>query len=117
MEKLYVITARGGRGQGGKNRILMLGERLDFQSNGYPRLIDENVAFPMEMVYINGETVPDGATADKRAPGPIEVPDEIMPEKWCYNKEKGFFKNPEYTEPVSLPPTDASDEPAQQETE
>ena len=92
----YVITTRGGRGQGGENRILMLGHRLDFQENGYPRLIDENVAFPTEMVFVNGEAT-DGYTV----PEAIEVPDEVMPEKWCYTKTRGFYLNPEYKEPES----------------
>lgn len=93
----YIITTRGGRGSGGENRIIAMGHRLDYQEgNGYPRLIDENVAFPVETVLVNG-LVPD----PQNIPDPIEVPDEVMPEEYCYTVEKGFYKNSEYKPPVA----------------
>lgn len=92
----HIITTRGGRGSGGENRIIAMGHRLDYQDNGYPRLIDENVAFPVETVLVDG-LEPDPSNI----PNPIEVPDEVMPEEYCYTTEKGFYKNSEYKPTVT----------------
>ena len=55
-------------------------------SNGYPVLIEENVAFPPETVNIYQN---------------VEVSDEVKsnPSKYCYTPEQGFYKNPNYVEP------------------
>lgn len=55
-------------------------------SNGYPVLIEENVAFPPETVNIYQN---------------VEVSDEVKtnPSKYCYTEEKGFYVNPDYVEP------------------
>lgn len=97
----YIITAKPAKGEKGGNRILMIGEEMDYMENGYPRLKDRNVAFPSFMVLVNGEKVPEGETADKPVPASVEVPDEVEVEKWCYTKEDGFFENPDYEEPVA----------------
>lgn len=56
----YIITAKT------DNLILMMGRRLDYMDNGYPRLIEENVAFPTEIVNVYGPTVvPEGVRADE----------------------------------------------------
>lgn len=96
----YIITAKPAKGEKGGNRILMIGEEMDYMENGYPRLVDRNVAFPTFMVLVNGEPVPEGETASKPIPEGVEVPDEVEVEKWCYTKEQGFFKNPDYEPPV-----------------
>ena len=64
--------------------FIAFGEKLDHMSNGYPRLVNENVAFPTEMVDIyEGVTIPEGAE----------------PNKYCYTPTDGFTVNPNYVEP------------------
>lgn len=110
---MYVITVKPTEQHGkGENRILMMGERMDYMSNGYPRLVDENVAFPSFMVNVNGEPVPEGETADKPLPEGVEVPEGVEPEKWCYTKEQGFYENPDY-EPLVGPETPEDAEPVE----
>lgn len=55
-------------------------------SNGYPVLIEENVAFVPGNINIYQN---------------VEVSDEIKsnPSKYCYTSEQGFYKNPNYIEP------------------
>lgn len=54
--------------------------------NGYPVLIEENIAFPSGTVNIYQN---------------IEVSDEVKsnPSKYCYTPEQGFYENPNYVEP------------------
>ena len=75
---MYLITVKE------DNRIIMVGEALDYMSNGYPRLVDEDIAFPTEMVNVHEVS---------------EVPSEVIPEKYCYTAEKGFYLNPDWVEP------------------
>ena len=67
-----------------QNIILMFGEQLDYLSNGYPRLIDKNIAFPTESVNV--------FEVDN-------IADNICPHKYCYTTEKGFFENLNYVSP------------------
>lgn len=76
MEK-YIITVKE------DNRILAMGRELDYMDNGYPRLIEENVAFPIQLVNVYG---------------PVAVPEEVEPEKYCYDGTD-FTLNPNYKEP------------------
>ena len=58
-----------------------MGAELDYLENGYPRLVQENVAFPTDMVNVyEVENIQEG----------VEV------EKYCYTPEKGFYKNENY---------------------
>ena len=108
---MYVITAKPTeQHEKGENRILMMGEEMDYMDNGYPRLVKENVAFPSFMVNVNGEPVPDGETSDKPVPAPIAVPEGVEPEKWCYTKAEGFYLNPDYEEPENAEPVEAGEE-------
>lgn len=68
-----------------EHRILNMGARLGYQEvNGYPWLLDENIAFPTEMVDVSEvETVPEEVTAGL----------------YCYTKEEGFYLNPNWEEP------------------
>ena len=66
------------------NVYLMSGTHLDYMDNGYPRLIDENTAFPTEMVNVYEN---------------VTISEEVVPEKYCYTPEKGFYLNPNYVEP------------------
>ena len=70
----YIITVKE------DNRILAMGLHLDYLDNGYPRLIDENIAFPDTLVNVYG---------------PVKVPEEVEPEKYCYDGEE-FTLNPNY---------------------
>ena len=75
---MYLITVKD------DNRIMMMGEALDYMSNGYPRLVNENVAFVKEDVNVHEVA---------------EVPSEVIPEKYCYTAEQGFYLNPDWVEP------------------
>ena len=75
---MYLITLKD------DNRLMMMGEALDYMSNGYPRLIDEDIAFPTDMVNVHEVS---------------EVPLEVIPEKYCYTESEGFYINPNWVEP------------------
>lgn len=67
-----------------KNIIMNMGNKLDYMDNGYPRLIEENIAFPTEMVNVlEIET----------------IPEEVVPARYCYTAEDGFYANPDWKEP------------------
>ena len=64
--------------------FMAFGKKLDYMSNGYPRLVDENIAFPTEMVNVfEGVTIPSGVETNK----------------YCYTESEGFTENPNYVEP------------------
>ena len=75
---MYLITIKD------DNRLMMMGKALDYMSNGYPRLVNENVAFPTEMVNVYEAS---------------EVPSGVIPEKYCYTEADGFYLNPDWVEP------------------
>lgn len=75
---MYIIT------NSEDNIIIANGKHLDYMINGYPRLIDENVAFPTELVNVYVVS---------------EVPSEVIPEKYCYTEAEGFYINPDWIEP------------------
>lgn len=62
----------------------MFGEALDYLPSGYPRLINENIAFVNDCVYVYEVS---------------ELPQEVEAEKYCYTKADGFYPNPNYHEP------------------
>ncbi|MEY8366099.1 hypothetical protein AALA22_10725 [Anaerovoracaceae bacterium 41-7] len=75
---MYVITLKD------SNELIMHGEKLDYMSNGYPILVNENTAFPNHMVDVHS----------------IEnMPEDIEDGKCCYTPEKGFYENPNWREP------------------
>lgn len=76
---MYVIT------ENESNIVLGKGGRLDYMSNGYPMLVEENTAYPTDMVTVHKlEDIPQEITSDN---------------KYCYTEEKGFYLNPNYEEP------------------
>ena len=75
---MYIITAKQ------NNVICGIGEKLDYIENGYPRLVNEDVAFPPEMFDVKHVN---------------EVPAEVKTTKYCYTAEKGFFLNSDWEEP------------------
>lgn len=89
-EIMYIIT------DSSDSRVINYGAKLDYLSNGYPRLIDENVAFILDMVNVYEVT---------------EIPQEVESEKWCYTEADGFYPNPNWHEPSAydLAPHDVVD--------
>ncbi|HAU86438.1 MAG TPA: hypothetical protein DCW90_13370 [Lachnospiraceae bacterium] len=75
---MYILTAKRG------NVIIGIGPELDYMSNGYPRLIDINVAFPIETTNVHEVA---------------EVPTEVREGQYCYDTEKGFYENPDWVAP------------------
>ena len=101
----YVITTKE------DNRILAIGRVMDYMENGYPRLVEQDVAFPDKLVYVNGET-----TNGVDIPESLEIPAGVKPEEWCYTKDKGFYENTgeiDYNAPV--PEAEVVEEPAEAE--
>lgn len=75
---MYVITLKD------SNELIMHGEKLDYMSNGYPILVNENTAFPNHMVDVHS----------------IEnMPEDVEDGKYCYTEEDGFWLNLNYGEP------------------
>ncbi len=63
--------------------IFDMDTKLDYLKNGYPRLINKNIAFVKDSVNIYEVN---------------EIPSEIELSKYCYTVEKGFYENPNYRE-------------------
>lgn len=84
---MYIITDRN------SNKMCAYGEAIGTLDNGYPLLINENVAFPTEMVNVYEVA---------------ELPQEVEAEKWCYTEADGFYPNPNWHEPSAydLAPTE-----------
>ena len=64
-------------------------------ANGYPVLIEENIAFSPESVNIYQD---------------VKVATEVVPNKYCYTPEQGFYLNPDYVEPDQTNTYGISDE-------
>ena len=70
------------------NSIFAIGLIKEYWSNGYPIVEDESgfkCAYPINMVNVYGVD---------------EVPEAVIPHKYCYTPESGFYENPNYIEPV-----------------
>lgn len=76
---MFVITSKE------SNIVINYGNQLDYMSNGYPRLVVENIAFPTHMVNVYEVD---------------SMPETIEPEKYCYTPGDGFYENPQHLEPV-----------------
>lgn len=66
------------------NVIVEIGENLDYMKNGYPRIIEKNVAYPDWSVNVYEN---------------IEVPEEVQLHKYCYTETEGFYENPDWVDP------------------
>lgn len=75
---MYIITSKEFK------TVLGICDELDYMKNGYPRMVQENIAFPKEMVDIYENII---------------VPDDVEPNKNCYSPADGFYINPNWTEP------------------
>ena len=78
MRKKYVITEKT------TDRVLGLGLDIDELDNGYIRLVEENRAFPPELVNVYHINV-------------LKAIDEEY-YKYCYTEEDGFYLDPNYEE-------------------
>ena len=74
---MFIITRKE------DDEILMMGAELDYMENGYPRIVDYDVAFFPEYINVS--------EAGKVLEG-VEV------HKYCYTPEDGFYLNPNYRE-------------------
>lgn len=79
---MYLITDKN------NNVVKAWDEELSFWDNGYPLLLPSNVAYIKERVKVNEVA---------------EVPEEVIPQKYCYTEENGFFENPDYIPPAQTP--------------
>jgi hypothetical protein len=59
-------------------------EKETYGPEGYPMVEEKNLAFPYWIVKTY--------TVD-------EIPEEVVPYKWCYTEEQGFFLDPSFEEP------------------
>ena len=75
---MFIITKKE------DNEILMMGMELDYMENGYPRLVDYDVAFYPEYIDVHEVS---------------EVVEGVEIHKYCYTEEDGFYPNPNYVEP------------------
>lgn len=75
---MYIITTKD------TNAICGVGESLEYLDNGYPRLINEDVAFVIGIVNVNEVE---------------DMPQEAEMFKWCYTPHDGFYPNPKWEEP------------------
>ena len=64
--------------------FLHYGDVLDHMENGYPRLVNEDVAFSTEMVNVFEN---------------VTIPEGVEPIKFLYTEKDGFTANPNYVEP------------------
>lgn len=77
---MYIVTSKD------NNRCVYSGERLGYSNNGFPILLDENVAFPTDRFDVFEVE---------------EIPAEVEMVKYCYTPEQGFYVNPDWKEPAT----------------
>jgi hypothetical protein len=80
---MYIITDND------TNRIIAIGELIQYQENDYPIVQDTNgniCAYPT--TFLTGYEIE-------------EIPEEIESEKYCYNIEQGFYINENYNEQIT----------------
>ena len=77
---MFLITSKK------DNSVLNCDTELEYMENGYPKLLNENIIFPVNFVNI--------FNIDK-------IPEEVITNlsKYCYTEENGFYENPNYEEP------------------
>lgn len=75
---MYLITNKTTK------KVMLYGNNLIYLDNGYPCIEDFNTSFLPDEVNIYQN---------------IEIPTKIVPNKYCYTPEQGFYLNPNYIEP------------------
>ena len=77
---MFIITNKE------KNIVVDTGNEVTYWDNGYPVIVEKDVAFVKEDVNVFEVN---------------ELPEDFKQGKYCYTKEKGFYVNPDYVEPDS----------------
>lgn len=75
---MYIIVNKD------NNIFIASGETLDYMDNGYPILVNENIAFATEIVNVYEVK---------------KIPESVSYIKYCYTPEQGFYLNPDWQEP------------------
>lgn len=87
---IYVLTSRH------DDSFIMWGKKCEVNNHGYVHMLNEGIAYPANIVYVNGEEPTRG-----ELPPRMDLPDDIEPGRWCYTKEEDWFPNPDWKEPES----------------
>ena len=66
------------------NSLLDMDSELDYMDNGYPKLVNRDIAFVADDVEVYTD---------------VDMIENIVPGKYCYTSEQGFFENPDWQEP------------------
>ena len=74
---MYIITDN-------ENKIIAISETIGYQANGNVLVNNDNLAIAKILV--------------KEVTEVQEIPENIVENKYCYTKEKGFYKNADYQE-------------------
>lgn len=77
---MFIITNKE------KSIVVDTGNEVTYWDNGYPVIVEKNVAFVKEDVNVFEVN---------------ELPEDFNQGKYCYTAEKGFYVNPDYVEPDS----------------
>ena len=77
---MFIITNKE------KSIVVDTGNEVTYWDNGYPVIVEKDVAFVKEDVNVFEIT---------------ELPEDFKQGKYCYTEEKGFYINPDYVEPDS----------------
>ena len=67
-----------------KSIVVDTGNEVTHWDNGYPVIVEKDVAFVKEDVDVFEVN---------------ELPEDFKQGKYCYTEEKGFYVNPDYVEP------------------
>ena len=73
---MFIITNKK------KNIVVDTGNEVTYWDNGYPVIVEKDVAFVKEDVNVFEVN---------------ELPEDFEQGKYCYTEEKGFYVNPDYT--------------------
>lgn len=77
---MFIVCAKNTK------EFILSGNTLVHQDNGYPLLVEEKTAFYPEAVEVYEVE---------------NIPAEVVPHKYCYTTEKGFYLNPNYEQSES----------------
>lgn len=86
---MFIITNKE------KSIVVDTGNEVTYWDNGYPVIVEKDVAFVKEDVNVFEVN---------------ELPEDFKQGKYCYTTEKGFYVNPDYVEPDSTNTYGISDE-------
>lgn len=75
---MYIVTLKS------DDSIVGTGKKIDYLSNGYPRLIDRNIVYDIDAVNVYEVD---------------SIPDNTNVIQYCYTVSKGFYENPLWYDP------------------